>query len=63
MVANTNIPIETLLLALAALVLQMFNRQTQRLAGRQRVSMTDYLYEIARITGRSEYAIFCKSSD
>jgi hypothetical protein len=64
MLAHTPISIETLLLlALAALVLPMFNRQTQRRASRLRVSTTDYLFKIARITGRSEYEIFCKSAE
>jgi hypothetical protein len=63
MLAHSSIPIETLLLALAALVLPMFNRQAQRRVGRHRVSTTDYLFKIARSTERSEYEIFCKSAD
>lgn len=64
MLTNINIPVETvLLMALGALALQMFNRQTCRLIGRQCASAEDYLYKIARITGHSEYAIFRKSAE
>ena len=64
MLANMNIPVETMLLvALAALALQLFNHQANRAIGRQCVSAADYLYKIARITGHSEYEIFRKSAE
>ena len=64
MLANITIPIEPLLLlALGVLALQMFHRQGQRAAGRQSSPVVDYLYKIARITGRSEYEIFRKSAE
>ncbi len=64
MLANMSITIEPLLLlALAALVLQLYNYSFHRLIGRQRVSTADYLYKISRITGHSEYEIFRKAAE
>ena len=64
MLVNVNIPVETIfLLGLAVLVVQMFQRQSHLMAGRQGVPTADYIYKIARITGLSEYESFRKAAE
>ena len=64
MTTHIDIQLETyILLALAALVLQLIHRLHNTAISDGAVSAQDYLYKIARITGASEYEIFRKSAE
>ena len=64
MTTHIDVQIETLfLLALAVLVLQLVHRLQNTAISDGNVSAQDYLYKLARITGASEYEIFCKSAE
>ena len=64
MITPSDVQLDILfLLALAALVLQLAHRLQDLAVWGRKVSAQDYLYKIARITGASEYEIFCKSAE
>jgi hypothetical protein len=52
-----------IVLAMAGLLIQLFQRQHQRMTKSRTVSAPDYLYKMARIAGASEYEIFRKSAE
>lgn len=63
MFTHINFQIETvLILAVAGLLLQLFQRLHHQMTDTREISAEDYLYKIARITGASEYEIFQKSA-
>ena len=64
MFAHINFQIETVfILAAAALLLLLFQRQNRQMTGETREHLTeDDLYKMARITGASGYEIFQKSA-
>lgn len=64
MLPHIDFPMETLIIvALAAFATQFLMRRKSNAARINTVSTQDYLYKIARITGASEYDIFCKSAE
>ena len=64
MITHIDVQLETyVLLVLAALVLQLIQRLHSTAISEGTVSAQDYLYKLARITGASEYEIFCKSAE
>ena len=55
---------ETLfVLVIAGLFLQLVHRLNHAATRIRQATAEDYLYKIARITGASEYDIFCKSAE
>ena len=64
MLAQASFQSETLfLLLLVAFALRFFHRLQASAFRTRTVSVQDYLYKISRVTGRSEYEIFCKSAE
>ena len=64
MIPTIDSQIETLfLLALAVITIQWLYRQTNSTIRSRAVSIPDYLYKMARLTGASEYDIFRKSAE
>jgi hypothetical protein len=64
MIPYSDLHVETLfLLALAVFAVQLLSRLKSRTNLINPISAADYLYKIARITGASEYDIFCKSAE
>jgi hypothetical protein len=51
------------LMALAVFAAQLFHRLQNRTIQNRADSIPDYLYKMARLTGASEYDIFCKSAE
>jgi len=51
------------ILLLAGMLFQGQYRLIRKNSDDRPVSMVDYLYKISRITGKSEYDIFCKSAE
>jgi len=50
-------------LALAGVLYRTISNKDKKTAPEQSLSMEDYLYKIARVTGHSEYDVFCKSAE
>jgi hypothetical protein len=64
MLAQMSFRAETIfLLALAVFALQLFHRLQSSTVRTKTVSIQDDLYKMSRLTGSSEYDIFCKSAE
>ena len=48
---------------LTALLFQKVSRMGKKSEPEKAISMEDYLYKISRVTGHSEYDVFCKSAE
>ena len=51
------------IILLAGKLFQVFYRVNKKISCHRPVSMEDYLFKISRVTGKSEYDIFCKSAE
>jgi len=51
------------ILILSGILIRKISRVDKKIVGDQPLSMEDYLYKIARVTGHSEYDVFCKSAE
>ena len=51
------------IILLAGILFQVFYRLNKKISRNKPVTMEDYLFKISRITGKSEYDIFCKSAE
>ena len=50
-------------LVLTAILFQKISRMDKKREREKPISMEDYLYKISRVTGHSEYDVFCKSAE
>jgi hypothetical protein len=48
---------------LTAILFQKISRMDKKSEREKAISMEDYLYKISRVTGHSEYDVFCKSAE
>jgi hypothetical protein len=48
---------------LTALLYQKISRMEKKSEPAKAISMEDYLFKISRVTGHSEYDVFCKSAE
>ena len=48
---------------LTALLYQKISRMDKKSEPEKAISMEDYLFKIAQVTGHSEYDVFCKSAE
>ncbi len=51
------------ILILTGILFQKISRLDKKSARDESLSMEDYLFKIARVTGHSEYDVFCKSAE
>ena len=50
-------------LALTAILFKKTPRMAKKSEPEKAISMEDYLFKISRVTGHSEYDVFCKSAE
>ena len=50
-------------LVLTAILYQTISRMDKKSEPEKAISMEDYLFKISRVTGHSEYDVFCKSAE
>jgi len=58
-----NIVCAICLLLYVAMLFKAFSQQGRLFDPDKPVSMEDYIFKIARVTGNSEYDVFCKSAE
>lgn len=58
-----NIVCAICLLLYAAMLFKAFSQQGRLFDPDKPVSIEDYIFKIARVTGNSEYDVFCKSAE
>ena len=51
------------ILILPAILFRTISRMDKKIVQDKPLSMEDYLFKISRITGHSEYDVFCKSAE
>ena len=50
-------------IVLTAILFRTISRMDKKIVRENPISMEDYLYKISRVTGHSEYDVFCKSAE